>query len=327
MLAKLEQARSLLAQVCDATEAKEVVDMAHAFEVYARRQHVSKDIIDMATALKIDAITLLAEIWAGSPKNIGTAGRIVGPGRGNKTVGVVRYSPFPQPPTLKELGIGKKEIVEGQFLARLKREDRKMYEDVRNGVMSVGQARREAKIKKIRRKLEKNAARKPKAAVGEFDVIIMDPPWQAMDEVKLGYSTMTLAQIEQENLVKKYAAKDCHVFLWTTNTFLPAAFDLFEKWGVKYSCTFVWHKDRGMQPTGSPQYTCEFCLYGKVGSPEFVECKDFQTCFSADHTGHSEKPEKFYETIRRVTAGRRLDAYNRRKIEGFIGWGKEAPAQ
>ena len=221
--------------------------------------------------------------------------------------------------TLKELGITGNESAEAQFLAKLKRVG--AHEAVRTGQMRVAQARLALKTEEIRQKLEEVAAQAPD---GKFDAIVIDPPWQAMEEGKLGYSTMSLAQIEQENLVGKYAAENCHVFLWTTQRFLPDAFDILKKWGVEYRFTIVWHKDGGQKPTGYPQYTCEFCLYGRVGSPVFVETRDFQTCFNADRTRHSEKPEKFYEILRRVTAGRRIDCYNRRKIEGFIGWGNEA---
>jgi N6-adenosine-specific RNA methylase IME4 len=333
MLAKLEQARLLVDQCKTASEAKEVIDVAIAAKVYASRQRISKEIINSATALEIDARTRLGEILENAPKNTGTAGLVIGPGRGNENGGIVVEPPFSLPRPGPITSLTKRESSDAQFLAKLKREDGKTHEAVRVGELRLSAARREFNTRLISKELGKIAAQASTEPIGKFDVIVVDEPWPleriALDcnpnETRLlPYPTMTLEQIEQLNLVEKFAAKNCHVFFWTTQRFLPAAFRILEKWGVKYSFTLVWHKNRGMKPIGLPQFNCEFCLYGRVGSPVFVETKQFATCFEADCTKHSEKPEKFYELLRRITAGRRLDYYNRRKIEGFIGGGKEA---
>jgi len=164
---------------------------------------------------------------------------------------------------------------------------------------------------------------------GKYDVIIIDPPWdmkkidrdKSPEDTGFDYLTMTEEELSE---MKLPVADDCHVFVWTTQKFLPTAFRLVEIWGLKYTILFVWHKKGGFQPFGLPQYNCEFILYARKGNPKFVELKSFFTCFNADRTGHSKKPEEFYDTIRRVTAGRRIDIFGRRNIEGFDSWGNES---
>ena len=189
--------------------------------------------------------------------------------------------------------------------------------------------RRDEIAKKQKEKNEVLKFKEIAPLTGKFDVIVIDPPWQ-MEKIKrdvaplqvgFDYPTMTIDEIKKYQLP---AEKDCHVFMWITHKHLPSGFDIFKEWGVKYVCCFVWHKNGGFQPFGLPQYNCEFVLYGRIGIPTFIDLKDFNVCFNANRTKHSEKPEEFYDTLRRVTAGRRADIFNRRDIEGFDKWGNEA---
>lgn len=181
----------------------------------------------------------------------------------------------------------------------------------------------------VRAELETAGALEAKKLAGTYDVIVIDPPWPVVkierdvreNQTGFDYPTMTVDELAALDVP---CADDCHVWVWATQKYLPSAFQLLDAWGLKYVCTFVWHKPGGFQPFGLPQYNCEFALYARKGVPAFVDTKAFDTAFNAPRGAHSEKPEEFYDVVRRVTAGRRLDMFNRRRIEGFDGWGKEA---
>ena len=206
-------------------------------------------------------------------------------------------------------------------------------ENLRTGEASIhsvfADVRRNEKREELVEKLESVSAKKQKALKGQYDVIVIDPPWPmqkierdvAPNQVKFDYPTMSEEELTK---LKMPAADDCHMWLWTTHKFLPMAYRLLDVWGFKYVCCFVWHKPGGFQPIGLPQYNCEFALYARRGSPQFLDTKAFNTCFDAPRGKHSEKPEEFYDIVRRVTGGRRIDIFNRRKIKGFDVWGKES---
>ena len=58
----------------------------------------------------------------------------------------------------------------------------------------------------------------------------------------------------------------------------------------------------------------------------FVQTTGLTVFFQAPRGPHSAKPDYFYDTVRRITAGRRLDMFGRRAMDGFDSWGYEAPA-
>lgn len=216
------------------------------------------------------------------------------------------------------------EVPEPEFQEYVAGERAKAKEPTTSGVI------RARKQKVVRKKLKAIETRESGRVSGVYDVVVVDPPWpmekierdcRANQARELDYPVMTVEDIGAMDIS---AGKDCHLWLWTTHRFLPAAFGILAQWGFKYVCAFVWHKPGGFQPVGLPQYNCEFAIYARKGSPVFLDTKDFKVCFEAARGKHSEKPEEFYSTLRRVTSGRRADLFNRRKIEGFDGAGFEA---
>lgn len=212
---------------------------------------------------------------------------------------------------------------------RLRDEAPELLERVRSGELTVPQAKTEMKRAEVKHRLEDIVVREVEAPTGLFDVIVIDPPW-AMEKIErdvrpnqTGFDYPTMSEQELATLDIP-ADEHCHMWLWTTHKFFPMALRLLEAWKFKYVCTFVWHKPGGFQPIGLPQYNCEFAIYARKGTPQFVDTKEFNVCFDAPRGAHSEKPDAFYDVIRRVTGGRRLDMFNRRAIDGFSTWGNEA---
>jgi N6-adenosine-specific RNA methylase IME4 len=212
---------------------------------------------------------------------------------------------------------------------RLRDEAPELLERVRSGELTIPQAKTEMKRAEVKRRLEEIVVREAETPTGLFDVIVIDPPW-AMEKIErdvaplqvgFDYPTMSEQELSTLNIP---ADEHCHMWLWTTHKFLPMALRLLDAWGFKYVCTFVWHKPGGFQPFGLPQFNCEFAIYARKGTPQFVDTKAFNVCFDAPRGAHSEKPDAFYDVVRRVTGGRRLDMFNRRAIDGFSTWGNEA---
>jgi N6-adenosine-specific RNA methylase IME4 len=222
-------------------------------------------------------------------------------------------------------------VAQGQYV--IKHAPEEVKEKLRAGELSMNEAYKAIKTEEkkaiVQEQIQVLKEKEVQPSTGFYDVIVIDPPWQmekierdvAPNQVGFDYPTMTIEEIKDMDLP---AEENCHVFMWITQKHHRHGFDIFDAWGVNFICEFVWHKNGGFQPFGLPQFNHEYVMYGRIGTPTFIDFKNFFTCFNANRTGHSAKPEEFYETIRRVTAGKRIDIFNRRKIEGYDTWGNQA---
>lgn len=323
-LALLDKATQMLAEAKSLDEVKHIMDIADAARTYAR-----------AAKLGLEAYNHAAEVKARAERKAGELLAQLERGKGgwessfNKKLNQDNKSEYKE--VLDDNGINYMTAHRWQQVAEMPELVFEQHLEEMRGERPITTSGMITALKKTQaiENLENIEAQEVKALQGVFDVIVIDPPWPmkkierevAPNQTGLGYPTMTLEEIEKMRIP---CADNCHVFLWTTQRFLPYAFGILAAWNLKYVCTFNWHKAGGFQVVGLPQYNNEFVLYARAGSPIFADTKDFKTSFEGKRRGHSEKPEEFYNTLRRVTAGRRLDMFNRRVIEGFEGWGNEA---
>jgi N6-adenosine-specific RNA methylase IME4 len=137
----------------------------------------------------------------------------------------------------------------------------------------------------------------------------------------LGYPVMSLDEILALAVPSLADPAGCHVYLWTTQRFLPDGLRCFEAWGVHYHCQLTWVKPTGMTPF-SWQFNAEHVLFGWIGHLPLLK-KGLKITFQAPSSTHSAKPEVFYERVRAVSPGPRLELFARKPHEDFQVWGHE----
>lgn len=164
----------------------------------------------------------------------------------------------------------------------------------------------------------------------KYRTIVIDPPWPVKKIVRrvrpnqkknLDYPIMTIDNIK--NLpITSIAAKNCVLFLWTTQAFLPYSFNIISSWGFRYQRVLTWDKRNGMCLFGFHHRT-EFCLFGYRGKLNmYPRRKAIPTCFTGKSKRHSAKPDEFYNMVS-VFDPPRLDMFARKERKGWDVFGNE----
>ena len=153
---------------------------------------------------------------------------------------------------------------------------------------------------------------------GGFATILVDPPWPLQGGER-HYRTMSLARIKALP-VGALAARDAHLWLWTTNALLPTAYEVAEAWGFTVRSPLTWVKFRlglgGRYQLRNATEQLLFCTRGKAP----LGSRSQPTWFNAPVTEHSRKPAEQFAIIERVSPGPYLELFARRRPESNQPW-------
>jgi N6-adenosine-specific RNA methylase IME4 len=146
------------------------------------------------------------------------------------------------------------------------------------------------------------------------------------------YRTMPLFAIAALPMCHVLDPSGAHVYLWATNRFLPAAFDVIRAWGLTYSTTLVWAKTpMGGGLGGAYGISTEYVIYAHLGRlPALGRIRgtwhNWKRPYNeAGKPQHSAKPPEFYAMVEEVSPAPRLDMFARRQRAGWDTWGDQAP--
>lgn len=190
----------------------------------------------------------------------------------------------------------------------------------------------------------------PSCPVG-WRTIVADPPWpydttvkgtvalqKPKKEIERGdrhVSDFTYPVMPLEEIcalpVKEMVAKNAHLYLWVTNSFMEQGYEVARSWGFKPNTIITWVKTRHDDPAtpsmkagywfrGATEHVL-FCTRGSCPKPAIA----IPTAFLHPRIArHSEKPERFYtEVVERISPAPRLEMFARTQRRGWRSWGNQ----
>lgn len=142
-----------------------------------------------------------------------------------------------------------------------------------------------------------------------------------MRAVPMPYPTMSIGAIAALP-IRDLALPDAHLYLWTTQRFLPDSFDVLSAWGFQLGAVLVWSKKpKGV--VGTYVASAEFVLFGRRGTLNHLR-RQIGTVFEWPRSAHSAKPEHFLDMVEQVSPGPYVELFARRHRLGWDVWGNES---
>ena len=174
-------------------------------------------------------------------------------------------------------------------------------------------------------------------AMIKYKTMLADPPWEQKmtrgynrrpnQKRHLDYPTMTVDEIKALPIAP-FAADGCHLWLWVTNSFLPAGIEVMKQWGFKYFLPITWVKPSGIGFWFI--HLTQHLLFGYKSPLQLKERFKPNVIYARPpQNKHSRKPEESYQLIEAVSFEPRLELFAREydplwpKRPGWSSWGNE----
>ncbi len=199
--------------------------------------------------------------------------------------------------------------------------DSRFQELLEDGRIHPGMKRNEASAETRKERKAEDEARilGTEPAPGKHRTIIIDPPWNyelnIAGRAQPAYATMTHEDLLALDVAELWADDDCHLYCWTTNSFVTRACDLVAHWGFQHKTLLTWVKPRwglGSNFRNSTEHVI-FAVRGTLST----RADDIATHFEAPLGEHSEKPDIFYDIVRRASYPPYGEVFQRKEREDF----------
>lgn len=308
-LIRYDAARKALAEAHRVDEVKAIRDKAVAMQCYAQ-QAKDMELVDHSTDIRMRAEIKGGELLGEMDKNKGAV-----PGKtGSKGRPVLDTTL-----KLSDLGVTKSQSSRWQKLAALSPDEREQrIERAKKKQRAALDGTAKLERKEV---LAADEARVRSLAImpGKYRTLVIDPPWDYEGLSLAGraaplYATMTHEQLLALDVVG-WADDACHLYLWTTNNFLTRAVELMARWGFAYKTILTWVKPS----FGLGSYfrnSTEHVLFGVRGTMR-TRASSIPTHFEAPLGEPSEKPDAFYDIVRRASHAPYGEAFQRQVREDF----------
>lgn len=318
-LARLSAATQALAEARTVDEIKQIMNLAEAARLYAKKANLGLEAQNHAAEIHLDGARKAGEMLRQLEKK---------PGERTDITSCNGAQGSEYRAVLEDTGTSRFDANRWQAIASLPDD---VYTSHKEAVkaqrkeLTISTALRVVEAIKHQAMVEEKRTRPLPSA--HYRVICADPPWQydnsGFDIAASNlYPTMPLAEICALPIAS-LATDSTVLFLWATNPLLPEALQVLAAWGFTYKTNLAWIKDHGRGKGWFLRSKHELLLIGvRPETPHPMVRPD--SCFEAERGPvHSRKPQRAYDLIEQMYDAPRIELFAREVRPGWDVWGNE----